>query len=84
MAGKWEYRSGGFTDVHIYHADGTVTAPGSPEASAHWSIQGGEVVSSWHNKWQNRLKLPVANGRISGVSVDPSGVRTPITLRRIE
>jgi nitrite reductase/ring-hydroxylating ferredoxin subunit len=84
IVGRWTYRSGNFTDVHIYHADGRVTAPGNSEASAKWYVEGGEVVSYWHNKWYNRFRLPVAGGRISGVAIDPSGARSNISLTRAE
>ena len=84
IVGRWTYRSGSFTDVHIYHADGRVTAPGNSEAHAKWYVEGGEVVSYWHNKWYNRFRLPVAGGRISGVAIDPSGARSNISLTRAE
>ncbi len=83
IVGKWTYHQGAFTDVHVYHADGTVTAPNHPEASARWRMEGSEVVSLWHNKWGNRLKLPIVNDTLSGVSISPTGVRAAITLTRI-
>lgn len=82
IVGKWTYRSGNFTDVHEYHADGTVTAPASPESRATWHVEGNEVVSVWHNKWQNRVTLSAAT-TLSGVSVNPAGARANITLTRI-
>lgn len=83
IVGTWTYRQGSFTDVHVYHADGTITAPSSAAAHGKWWIEGDEIVSLWHNKWYNRLKLPVANSAISGVSISPVGVRAAITLTRV-
>ncbi|MBL0212069.1 MAG: hypothetical protein IPQ13_14335 [Holophagaceae bacterium] len=83
IVGTWTYRQGSFTDVHVYHANGTVTAPSSAAAHAKWWIEGDEIVSFWHNKWYNRLKLPIANSAISGVSISPTGVRAAVTLTRI-
>lgn len=79
IVGTWQYQSGSFTDVHRYHADGTITAPNSPEAGARWRIDGNEVVSDWHNGWVNRVRLPIA-GTAHGVAISPSGERFDFTL----
>lgn len=83
IVGTWTYRQGSFTDVHVYHADGTVTAPSSAVAHAKWRIEGDEIVTLWHNQWYNRLKLPIANSAISGVSISPTGARASVTLTRV-
>jgi len=84
IVGRWTYRSGSFTDVHVYHADGTVTAPGNAQAHAKWRVEGTEVVSYWHNNWSNRLRLPVSGGRINGVAISPTGARMDISLTRVK
>jgi len=84
VVGKWRYQSGSFTDIHVYGADGAVSVPASPSASATWSIFGNEVVVKWSNGWQNRFTLPVSGGRLSGVALGPGGERQSVTLSRID
>ena len=84
IVGRWEYGAGTFTDVHVYHADGTVSAPNARAVTATWQIEGNEVVSRWNNQWVNRIRLPIANGRTTGVAIGPTGARVDFTLRRLE
>lgn len=82
IVGSWRYQSGSFSDIHVYHADGTVSAPNAPEAGARWHIEGEEVVSEWHNRWTNRVQLPLGDSA-RGVAISPSGERYDFTLTRM-
>ncbi|HYX28579.1 MAG TPA: hypothetical protein VE863_08430 [Pyrinomonadaceae bacterium] len=78
---RWLYRDGGFSDMQVFHANGTATSESNRQATATWRIEGGEMVVRWWNGWTNRYTWN-GSAQVSGVAIGPSGERHSITLTR--
>ena len=82
VVGSWVYRTGNFTDVHIFSADGTLA---NAPTKTRWSIQGGKLTVHHDNPdghWVNEYAYTPGADRLEGVTIDPRGNRMACTLTR--
>ena len=78
VLGKWEYRDGGFRDIHEFLPGGRM----GNATGGTWAIANGELVVRWSNGWVNAYRWVAGAATLSGFATSPSGEQHRITLTR--
>ncbi len=76
--GRWQYRSGSFTDVHDFLPGGRMG--NDPRGS--WELRGGQLIVRWPNGWTNTYAWVPGASELMGMNEAPNGQKQPITLTR--
>ena len=79
VLGKWQYRSGSFTDVHEFLPGGKM----GNDPRGTWEIHGNQLIVHWPNGWANIYTWVLGASQLSGVNEDPKGQKQQITLTRV-
>lgn len=85
-AGRWQYRSGGFSDTHVLRPDGRAESPRAKQPGS-WTLANGRLTVRWSNPdgaWINEYSYDPTSQVLDGVTVSPSGGQTSCSLTFLE